>query len=264
MDNPTQNDMPEYVKNLPQAVQDLVFDGVWEDRTEEISKKYSLNDAQTDALINTTLFVLIGLQQPETFLETIIKDLGISRLLAEQIVSDLETRVFEYALKQVEGQKSKVESKIADNTEVSKSTLDTKVTEVKPANLPMIEPGEIAHSNPPPRYIPTSEYPVRNNDPQKESVSNGTGKPISVLQENKIEKKPEQVQQPVPVPRFVGNSIIEERKAPETPAVETKVTPPQNMMDNKLSNVVKEMKVEVLKQKPPEKYTTDPYREPIE
>ena len=43
MDNQTQNEIPEYVKSLPQSVQDLIFDGEWENRTTEITKKYSLD-----------------------------------------------------------------------------------------------------------------------------------------------------------------------------------------------------------------------------
>lgn len=308
MDNQTQNDIPEYVKSLPQAVQDLVFEGVWEDRTIEIGKKYSLNDNQIDTLANTVVLVLIGLEKPETFLETIITDLGISRLLAEQIMSDLDDRVFDYALKKTEnpGLKAKM---VAMNTQVkkpeniptntspatvSKGTFDTRVPEVLPSNppqvttqagragLPMVEKGEVAHNNPipsrpatapVPRYIPTSQY-----------------KPTPIAEINPVQK-PESVQQPVPVPRFVATPINIDEKGNETSKLNAlntsireesprvapvssivkpvesvtslKVSTPQNMMDNKLKNVTIGIKEEVKIEKPPEKYTADPYREPL-
>jgi len=229
-------------KNSQQETKISTPTGNWKNKVSEIAKKYSLNQSQTDKLVNTVTSVIYESKKSDSLVEIIIKDLGISRLLAEQIVSDLETRVFEYALKEVKSEKLKVESKPL----VSKTVFDTKIPEVKPANLPMIEPGEIAHSNPPPRYIPTSEY-----------------KPSSIFQENKTQNKPEQVQQPVPVPRFAGNSTIEEKKIEDSRPADSVNQPRSNMIDNKLKNIVKEMKVEVPKSGPPEKYTTDPYREPL-
>src|SRR3984885_16006631 len=107
-DKKIQNQTQEQMKKLPQNVQDFVLNGAWEERTGEIAQKYSLNPIQTDALANTVVLVLVGLELPDTFLDTIIADVGISRLLAEQIMNDLETRVFEYAISQI-GSKSKTE-----------------------------------------------------------------------------------------------------------------------------------------------------------
>src|SRR3989338_1688659 len=111
MDNQTQNQIPEYVQKLPQAVQDFVYDGAWEVRTNEIARKYSLVAGQTDALANTVVLVLIGLESPDTFLDTLVTDLEISRLLGEQIMADLEKRVFEYALGVIENKEKSTPSK---------------------------------------------------------------------------------------------------------------------------------------------------------
>ncbi len=99
----TENAIPEYVQSLPKKVQDVVLNNVWQDRTEEIAKKYSLNTQQTDSLIDLTLYILIGLDTPDVFLSNLTNELGISQLLAEQIINDLDTRVFQYALSIVEG-----------------------------------------------------------------------------------------------------------------------------------------------------------------
>ncbi len=241
------NNMPEYVKNLPKAVQDLVFDSAWEERTAEIAKKYSLNDTQADDLINTVLFVLIGLESPDTFLETIITDLGISRLLAEQIMEDLEVRVFEYALRTVEKKTEKVVSNSVEvrlpqnnsNQEkpMSRRHLDIvetkpKVPEVKPDNLPMIEIGEIAHDNPSPRQplgqIPKVE-PLKSNSQGSTFGSNA-----------------EPVQRPVEVPRFTGVPIEEDVPSPTL-----------GVGGNKIPSKIEPAKLK-------HKYAVDPYREAIE
>jgi uncharacterized membrane protein len=87
MNNQPQNNIPEYVKGLPKAVQDMIFDGVWEERTIEIGKKYSLSDIQINSLADLVVLVLIGLERPETFLQTLIVELRVSALLADQIMN---------------------------------------------------------------------------------------------------------------------------------------------------------------------------------
>lgn len=258
-------------KNPNETTKSLTVTGDWKSKVGEIAKKYSLNQSQTDKLINIITGVLPESKKPESLIETIISDLGISRLLAEQLMSDLETRVFEYALKEVKSEKLKVESKPF----VSKGTFDTKVPEVKPTNLPMVEPGEIAHSNPPPRYIPTSTYKPTSifQDNNLPSQSAPSPVPSSALVPGSSQQKsatsPEVVQQPIPVPRFTAVPM-EKDDASETsaPKPEENVfplpsVPIQNMMDQKLKTVTVGIKEEA-KPKPPEKYTVDPYREPLE
>ena len=171
MDEEILKTMPEYVQNLPKPVQDFIFNSAWESRTSEIAQKYSLNETQTDDLINNVLFVLIGLEKPEDFLETIIAELSISRLLGEQIMEDLEVRVFEYAVKSMEKKMSnsenssqqpvasdKEEEEIMPEPPVSRVSLDnegktSKIPEIKPEILPeerpeitpIVEEGEVAH-----------------------------------------------------------------------------------------------------------------------
>jgi hypothetical protein len=275
MDNQTQ--MPEYVTKLPQAVQDFVYDGAWEERTTEIAKKYSLGPGQTDALANIVVLVLIGLEKPETFLDTIIADVGISRLLAEQIMEDIEKRVFEYALKEIE------------NKNLSKTTFDVKfpqaknsnVPEIKPTILPMVEKGEVAHDNSQNNPI---IKPVSKPIPQQFTgplILNPIG-PVK----SSIESEP--VQRPVPVPRFIPpitespsthqgqpiegrskNDEVRNEMESKTPEIPKATPTPQNFMDAKLNSVVsgvseKPAQTEKPPQTPPPKtYAADPYREPL-
>lgn len=219
----------KYIESLPKPVQDVIFGGVWEQRTVEIGKKYSLTDAQIEDLTNIVILILVGVQKPEEFLDTVMSDLGISRLLAEQIVEELENRVFEYALKEIESKKAKSEEK---------TQTTTRVPEVKPDNLPAVEIGEVAHD-----YVP-----------EKPKTS-----PVQPV---------EPVQKPYGVPRF-GMSQIKPKvevinmnqNKPTSPqgVIESKMS---NVTVNMGENFVKKESAEPPKV-PPTKYNVDPYREAI-
>ena len=247
MEDKTQNDISEYIKKLPQKVQNFVFDGEWEKRTLEIAKKYSLSDVQSDALANIVVLVLIGIEKPDTFLQTVVGDLAISQLLAENIIDDLQTRVFEYALSQMEPSKpvvtqvkpvepqknAQVPAQETQKVFSPQTPVQNKIPEVRPITVPMVE----------------KQPPVLNrtvNEPVKAPV------PRYVPPASQ-----ERVQQPVPVPRFTSEPIV------NTPPVVTNPTP-QNSIQNKLNSVVKGPSEPVsLSPKAPEKYSVDPYREPI-
>ena len=264
-DKKIQNQTQEQMKKLPQNVQDFVLNGAWEERTGEIAQKYSLNPIQTDALANTVVLVLVGLELPDTFLDTIIADVGISRLLAEQIMNDLETRVFEYAISQI-GSKSKTEKAKPVVTEakpedmqVKPATMEIKKEEVKntmpeilPNNLPMVEKGEAVKVNHVQKIVPP---PAPQNIPKPQSQNSETKKPEINIPPTT--KPAEPVQRPIPVPRFTAAPIEEEKETVAKP-----VAPP----------VVAPTQPQSVPQKPPEtkptepiqkKYVVDPYREPL-
>lgn len=229
--------------------------GFNKNRVIEIAQKYSLNQSQTDKLINIIKPVIGESQKPDTFLETVISSLGISRLLAEQIMEDLEVRVFEYALRTVEKKSEKVASsqQLASSKEepkkpenpvnMSKTVFDTKpkVPEVKPDNLPMVEIGEVAHNS--------SKQLVASHQENTKPLNNTSPEP-----------KPEPVQRPVEVPRFTGVPIEDEEHSSQQLVASRQENPiPINPVD-----VVekKEVKSEPVKRE--HKYAVDPYRESIE
>ena len=66
-------------------------------------------------------------------------------------------------------------------------------------------------------------------------------------------KKLEPIQVPPNIPRFSINQ-----------GSENSTVKPENIIENKLNNVVKSINSQSTQEKPLEKYDTDPYREPIE
>ncbi|OHA94041.1 MAG: hypothetical protein A3H52_00010 [Candidatus Zambryskibacteria bacterium RIFCSPLOWO2_02_FULL_39_26] len=266
--NENNPNLPEYVKTLPKVLQDLIFNWPWEERIGEIAKKYSLNYNQTESLINNVLFVLIGLDKPEILQQTLVVELKISKLLTDQIVGDLENRVFEYAIKEIEG-KGKIISKskfpmsnqgqnLNDQTSkpesLARTVLDTalkpKVPEVKPANLPMVEKGEVVHVNKP--------------QAQKETFENRINyKPAPTT----TSIKPEPVQRPVSVPRYDINN--EEMPKSQFPMSNQNQNQNDKKVDSIIENKLKGVTTGTPEKTPPvpdapRKYAVDPYREPTE
>jgi hypothetical protein len=243
-----QNDIPEYIKNLPKTVQDVVLDGVWQDRTSEVAKKYSLNDKQTNDLINKTLFVLIGLDSADTFETSIVDELHISRLLSEQIVSELDARVFDYALNQVE------------NKTKTKSATD--FPDIAPKNLPMVEVGEVAHDVPRetvsvPKYVPTAFIPPT--PPIQLTPKPQPYQPITQKSEVIIKPAPISPIEPVkivPTPDFEPVQSTFVPKPDPTPAITPIIqTPVAPVITQK---PVTETPSQTAQEKPPQKYAVDP------
>lgn len=275
------NELPELVKKIAPMVQDLVLDISWKNRTEEIAKKYSLNPIQTDTLTNNVLFVLVGTDKPEDFLKLVTSELGISRLLADQIIEDLEMRVFEYSLKTIDKATEKQEL-ISKNLEEDTQKQEakpilpviekTKIPEIRPVNLPMVEEGEVARNVPPmkvsvvnkPEYKPSFVELTRPITKNPEVVSRIT------YSENKT--LGEIVQKPLSVPRFTSiEPEISPLKLEVVKPLEVILKPDAlNIVNDKLtkheetlSEPASPQKV-VNEAKPVKNYAVDPYRESTE
>jgi len=278
METPTLNPQ-DYLKTLPQTVQDLVLEGTWESRTGEIAIKYSLNDEQSETLKDDVLQILIGLAAPENFSQMLMDDLKISKLLTGQIIEDLEMRVFEYALKTVQN-KEKKNNPIP--TQVKKSEVTTPpvalVPEIKPETLPKI----VTETPKVPTPVPkTVAQPV--SEPQTESkyrpVSSVSFSPSPKKEEENVNEKElpsnaskityssktsEIVQKPVAVPRFVAADIEESEKeaeAPVSPPPPQPLSSPVAQIDDKLTKAASEQKE--ISSPPVHQYVVDPYREPL-
>lgn len=232
------------LNELPKTTQDLLFGNVWEERTGEIAEKYSLNELQKDSLVNNVLFILISKAKKETLLETIVKDLGISQMLAEQIMEDLEVRVFEYTFKTIQNQDKKGES--------PEKAEDDDLPEVRPEITPLVEPQEKVRVRP---------VPV--------GFTDTAPKPISIPQPSASgprQSAPELVQRPVSVPRYTGVPMEEEKDSSQGLAASskegagpTKETAPHQSASGPQTSTTPQPVPEPVK-----KYAVDPYREPLE
>ena len=275
MEEYNQDTLPQDFTRLPQNVRNFIADGIWRDRTEEIGRKYALSTSQIDQLTTEVLLLLMGLINPDTILETLTVELGISDLLASQLINDLDTRVFDYALKTIEkGGEEKIPTPrplqqqntpfVPENLpgaiEVEEKPVPTKYTETPAPIKQVVDPVPT-----PVVQQPTAPW-MKQAPVVPETATSTPIEPQPLAEPSKIvwPTQPTEIQIPtVSVPRFTAVPLDEKTIEPtpsQKPVLETPA--PQNIIEAKLSGVVKP-KIEI----PTgitEKYTTDPYREPIE
>lgn len=89
-------------KTLSGDVKNIISSSEWLKRVREIGQKYSLTVEQIDSLGYEILFTFLNLQSPDLLNETIEEELDISSILAEQIVEEIEERIFAWAMKKIE------------------------------------------------------------------------------------------------------------------------------------------------------------------
>jgi signal recognition particle subunit SEC65 len=268
------NILPEFFKQLPQERQDLIFNGGWQNKVGEITKKYSLSQTQVDILNNNLLFVFMGIDKLDDFIKLLTSELGVSRILGDQIVEDLEKRVLDYVIKTLEAkpifEKPKVSVTPIFQTE-PKKPLASQIPEIRPEIVPE----------------KTSAPLITNvvSEKIKESVSVPTKPSVNInLVEEKFLPKPEMpkqensssriffrpstttaepVQRPVTVPRFTAEPIVEDIPAPAEKPVQ-RATIVGDIISSKLSTPTVAKIEPAAPPKKEFKYAVDPYREPLE
>lgn len=122
-------DINKYLESLPEKIRNFVSSDIVEQRVNDISKKYSLTEEQKEYLYNIVLLCLCLLINPDNINKLIISDLGVSEIIADQIEDELESRIFDLALKQIE-----------ERNEANK------LPEIKPQNLPVEQKNNLSNS----------------------------------------------------------------------------------------------------------------------
>ncbi len=244
------------------------------ERVIEIAVKYGLDKNQENALVTLALSVISNPEEKGLLQNNISQTLKISGLMAEQIVSDLEKRVF--------SQQVKLE-KIPDKKPTENKPVETKIPEVKPTNLPMVEKNEVAHDvkkDSSEGSVASSKENTTEPDMSKrhfdiEQTPPPVPKPVMPAPVYKPDI-PEPVQRPFSVPRIipvVEQSSLrdtvtmpkeEEMTKPQSPMTNEDAKPVQNMMNDKMTKVTTGMSEKPKPDEPPKKYSADPYREPLE
>lgn len=184
MDN--QFDIQKYLETLPDNVRDFIDGEEWQSRTKQVAEKYGLDENQSDSLANNVCLFIVGLTPPESLQADIEEDLSISPIVSEQILDDLDGRVFDFALKAITGEK-KIETIsrspipkviMPQSKNEAENTVSTSLTRSaepdRPINLPVAEEdkqyltgGKIDI----PRYIPTSVEGAKEEDAKKYEAS---------------------------------------------------------------------------------------------
>lgn len=306
--NNEQNQMQDYFKNLPNKLKDFIANGIWLDRSEEISFKYSLSEEQKEIFSNKILFILLGIENVNEFISNLSNELKISNLLAEQLADESDKRIFKLAVEFIES-----------NEELPEKTLSSEVSDIlntpeEPAKSAMRDSNGLNHlrsmsgdmkfaengkmeAKPEPK---TWLEETRLNNSSKETKpevspleqkigsapTNLPGVDVSqspIKTEEREMQKPkthtEFVQRPISVPRYTADlsekddgeyllkksGIFPEKEDSEHRPVGLK---PDMTYHKQSPKDFPEVKQEVNTNDPAQvitkKYTSDPYREPIE
>jgi len=82
------------VAKLPKENQDVINAFGWEKITEEIGRKYSLNESELNDFQVQTLLILIGLEEPDSYAKNIENNVGTSRNEAGKIADEVLQKIF--------------------------------------------------------------------------------------------------------------------------------------------------------------------------
>ena len=226
------------------------------DRVSEISEKYGLDENQTGSLVGVVRSVISKPEEKPLLLDKILQNLKVSRLLAEQIMSDLEKRIFSANFSQ---NKERPNQQTVPGGKENQN--QSRIPEIAPKILPVVEKNESVRqvfSTPPqPEKISVPNYaPVYKPNPPIGTILSAV-KPIQ-------NKTPE-------VSRITYTSSGETKKESEDmrqEPVDTKNAmqenqTPENVVKNELKSALVGTTELVKTETPQKKYSTDPYREPI-
>lgn len=228
MNELTNKEIQDYLKGLPDSVINAIVDKTWSKRTNEIALKYSLTEEQTNTLRNLVLFVIIGVESPKTLQKSIEVELGISNLLSEQLMKDIDNRVFQYIYNLI-SENQPVPEIVTAPVKIEKEVNAEKGNIPKP--LPINEIKKVEQEEP--RKIPAKDEHtdfdvVRSMSKDIEYLKNNQ----DPVMHNVINKQPEPVvaETPKPIIPPVGyNRSTPEIRPESVPMVEPNILPAPEM-----------------------------------
>jgi hypothetical protein len=130
--NETEKIIKEQLNKLPANLRKAILTVPWEISVEKIGKANNLDEKQITSLERETLFVLCGFEQPEDYIENIMREVGIPEEMTYKIAETVNEKVF---------------GPITDNSREA-DTISSMILEIGPEIHPMIEKGEVAHEVP--------------------------------------------------------------------------------------------------------------------
>ena len=133
--------MEEQLKTLPLNLQQAINATPWKALIQEIGKTNTLDTEQIISLEQETMFVLYAFENPNDYASNIAREVGVSEEVAYTIAESVADKIFDLILEKSEGQET-----------------------APTGNLPMIEPGEVAHS------VPHVEEPPKPKEDAKPSL----------------------------------------------------------------------------------------------
>ncbi|MBI3633894.1 MAG: hypothetical protein HY226_06445 [Candidatus Vogelbacteria bacterium] len=94
MQNYSSDELNEIFQTLPEELKDAIVSVDTAKIINDTGKKYGLHVDQIGAVANQTGLVLLGIVHPTEFVSAVTKAAGIERVVASQIASDINDKIF--------------------------------------------------------------------------------------------------------------------------------------------------------------------------
>lgn len=153
--NETDKLIEEQLKTLPPNLQQAIGAVPWKALVQEIGKANALDTEQIVSLEQETMLVVYGFENPDDYVLNIVREVGVSEEVAYTITGSVADKIFESILKKSEESEKPVTPVAAP----------VSIPTTPPANLPMVEKGEVAHD------VPHVEQPKPEVKPEQPKVS---------------------------------------------------------------------------------------------
>ncbi|MBX4181523.1 hypothetical protein KW807_01500, partial [Candidatus Parcubacteria bacterium] len=120
---------------LPPELQKAIQTVPWKSSIKEIALLNDLNFEQVSLVERETMFVIYGFENPADYIGNLVREVHVEEEVATTIAGAVNEKIFNLI---------SLKAEEFSNPQVAASS--TPMPEVAPANLPMVEPGEIAHT----------------------------------------------------------------------------------------------------------------------
>ena len=132
--NETEKLIAEQMKTLPQNLVQAINAVPWKTLVQEIGRTNTLDAEQIASLEQETMFIIYAFEPSEDYIANIMREVRISEDVAYTIAESVADKIFDPISEKSE--------------EYENAPTSAGVPEIPPTNLPMIEPGEVAHEVP--------------------------------------------------------------------------------------------------------------------
>lgn len=158
--------LQEQITSAPREIRTFLAQGEWANVTQKISERNKFSPDQKTALDNEVIFILVGMDSRENFKENIRTTTGVQEFLAREIEYEIDENIFKkvksFLPTETEAQPAReisqnkpvipeipTQQKVFEPKIETPSIQKTTTVEIPPANLPMVEPGEVSHDTTP-------------------------------------------------------------------------------------------------------------------
>ena len=126
----------EQFNKLPHNLQLAINTVPWKDLIKEIAVANNLSAEQSESFEKETLLILYGFDSPENYIENLILEVNLQVDTATTLTEMSNEKIFKVIAAEA--------AKVPETTPPAKPA----VPEIPPANLPMVEKGEVVHEVP--------------------------------------------------------------------------------------------------------------------